>query len=158
MVIALPTWGDLSSTLQTVFGSWFVVGICSENAPGASWESRWSFRSDWGILGAASTLEFQALPLNLEGRKGHFTNTCSAWSTPNKRHCWFNYIYRNSLQGCNWLVVHQNLCRTDQCDYLSLPEEQTNHATRKVEIKGHITSSDTFPPCNISEMEMQLII
>lgn len=22
---------DLSSTLQTVFGSWFVVGICSEN-------------------------------------------------------------------------------------------------------------------------------
>lgn len=51
MVIALPTWGDLSSTLQTVFGSWFVVGICSENAPGRVEKAMvlsFRLRNTWG--------------------------------------------------------------------------------------------------------------
>lgn len=41
MVIARPTWRDLSSTPQTVFGSWYAVGIHSENAPWGKIRTLW---------------------------------------------------------------------------------------------------------------------
>lgn len=66
--------------------------------------------SDSRILLAASTLERQALLLNLLGRKRNIF-TSSALHGP---HLCFNCIHQSSFQGCNWLAVHQNWCQTDQ--------------------------------------------
>lgn len=67
MVIALPTWGDLSSTPQTVFGSWYVVGIHSEKPLGGGCERPNSplFRHK-NTFGSSYT---PALLLHLAGRR-----------------------------------------------------------------------------------------
>lgn len=128
--VALPVQGDLSFTLQIVFGSGYTVGARSENRPCGEKEVSCPSpgpRNTWSNF----ELELRTL-LNLERRK-----TFKLGDALHSPHLIQGMVllYKSSLHECHQLAVLQNVCQTDRYvqEYLC-PQEHPHDGTRRAEI------------------------